>query len=556
MRAIIILIIFLHALTSCNGQPTTYDIILRGGTVIDGSGGEPFSGDVAINGDSIAAIGDLSTSAGRLERDITGLVIAPGFINMLSWAEGSLLEDGRSMSDLKQGVTLEVFGEGWSPGPRKITPRDKRWTTLGSYFDYAMKKGVTPNIASFVGATSVRMYVLKAENRAPSAEELRQMKGLVRQAMKEGAMGLGSSLIYAPADYASTTELIELAREASSLGGRYITHMRSESDNIFPALKETFTIAREANIPAEIYHLKINHERNWNKIDTLLQRIDSAQRAGLTITANMYTYNASGTGLTARLPTWVQEGGMAAMRKRLKDPTVRKKVLDDLARGIPQKNSDPKDVLVMGFHRDSLNQLYRGKRLDEISALHGKNSDETMIDLIIADRSPHPIPCIFFLMSEDNLRRMLQLPYVSICSDGASIADESPNNAGNTHPRVYGSFARLLGKYVRDEKLMTLQEAVRRMTSLPASNLKISDRGLLKPGFFADLAIFDPQAIADRATFEDSHAYAEGMIHVFVNGVQVLENGNHTGKMPGRVIRGPGFKQPIPSTTLPAASPK
>ncbi|MFM9074631.1 MAG: N-acyl-D-amino-acid deacylase family protein, partial [Bacteroidota bacterium] len=340
------------------------------------------------------------------------------------------------------------------------------------------------------------------------------------------------------------------------LGGRYITHMRSESDNIFPALKETFTIAREANIPAEIYHLKINHERNWNKIDTLLQRIDSAQRAGLTITANMYTYNASGTGLTARLPTWVQEGGMAAMRKRLKDPTVRKKVLDDLARGIPQKNSDPKDVLVMGFHRDSLNQLYRGKRLDEISALHGKNSDETMIDLIIADRSPHPIPCIFFLMSEDNLRRMLQLPYVSICSDGASIADESPNNAGNTHPRVYGSFARLLGKYVRDEKLMTLQEAVRRMTSLPASNLKISDRGLLKPGFFADLAIFDPQAIADRATFEDSHAYAEGMIHVFVNGVQVLENGNHTGKMPGRVIRGPGFKQPIPSTTLPAASPK
>ncbi|MFM7193198.1 MAG: N-acyl-D-amino-acid deacylase family protein, partial [Bacteroidota bacterium] len=396
----------------------------------------------------------------------------------------------------------------------------------------AMKKGVTPNIASFVGATSVRMYVLKAENRAPSTEELRQMKGLVRQAMKEGAMGLGSSLIYAPADYASTTELIELARVASALGGRYITHMRSESDNIFPALKETFTIAREANIPAEIYHLKINHERNWNKIDTLLQRIDSAQRAGLTITANMYTYNASGTGLTARLPTWVQEGGMAAMRKRLKDPTVRKKVLDDLARGIPQKNSDPKDVLVMGFHRDSLNQLYRGKRLDEISALHGKNSDETMIDLIIADRSPHPIPCIFFLMSENNLRRMLQLPYVSICSDGASIADESPNNAGNTHPRVYGSFARLLGKYVRDEKLMTLQEAVRRMTSLPASNLKISDRGLLKPGFFADLAIFDPQAIADRATFEDSHAYAEGMIHVFVNGVQVLENGNHTGKMP------------------------
>ena len=554
MRNVSYLILFLLSMASCTGQQVTYDRILRGGMVMDGSGSAPFQGDVAISGDTIAAIGDLSSAKGKIETDISGLVISPGFINMLSWAEGSLLEDGRSMSDIKQGVTLEVFGEGWSPGPRKITPRDKRWTSLGSYFDYAMKKGVTPNIASFVGATSVRMYVLKAENRAPSAEELRQMKGLVRQAMKEGAMGLGSSLIYAPADYASTNELIELAKEASALGGRYITHMRSESDNIFPALKETLTISREAKIPAEIYHLKINHERNWKKIDTLLQRIDSAQRAGLQITANMYTYNASGTGLTARLPTWVQEGGMAAMRKRLKDPSVRKKVLEDLARGIPQKNSDPKDVLVMGFHRDSLNRLYRGKRLDEISALHGKNSDETMIDLIIADRSPHPIPCIFFLMSEDNLRRMLQLPYVSICSDGASIADEPPNNEGNTHPRVYGSFARLLGKYVREEKLMTLQEAVRRMTSLPASNLKINDRGLLKPGHFADIAVFDPGKIADRATFEDSHAYAEGMVHVFVNGVQVLADGEHTGKMPGRVVRGPGFKKQ--AVRLPAAASK
>jgi len=557
LKDILIVVLLVLLAASCKGQTVTYDVILRGGTIIDGSGSEPYRGDVGISGDTIAAIGDLSYARGLKEIDVSGLVVSPGFINMLSWAEGSLLEDGRSMSDIKQGVTLEVFGEGWSPGPRKITKRDKRWTTLGSYFDYAMKKGVTPNIASFVGATSVRMYVLKAENRAPDAAELSQMKELVAQAMTEGAMGLGTSLIYAPADYASTHELVELARVASEHGGRYITHMRSESDNIFPALKETFTIAKEASIPAEIYHLKINHERNWNKIDTLLNRIDSARNAGLSISANMYTYNASGTGLTARLPTWVQEGGMAEMRKRLKDPSVRKKVLDDLSRGIPQKNSDPKDVLVMGFHRDSLNQLYRNKRLDEISRLHGKNSDETMIDLIIADRSPHPIPCIFFLISETNVRRMLQLPYVSICSDGASIADESPANGGNTHPRVYGSFARLLGKYVREEKLMPLHEAVRRMTSLPAGNLKISDRGLLKAGYHADVAVFNPETIADKATFEDSHAYAEGMVHVFVNGVQVLDNGEHTGKMPGRVVRGPGYVPAnVVNNPLPASSPK
>ena len=542
-------------LSDAGAQTATgnFDLILKNGTIMDGSGNASYRGDVAIKGDRISAVGDLSKATAIRTIDASGLVIAPGFINMLSWADGSLLQDGRSMSDIKQGVTLEVFGEGWSPGPRKTSAKDKRWATLGEYLTYAEKRGVSPNIASFVGATTVRLYVLGSENRAPTSSELAQMKDLVRTAMEEGAMGLGSSLIYAPADYASTDELIALARVAASYGGIYITHMRSESDRILPAMTETFRISREAGLPAEIYHLKINHPRNWQKIDTVLGRIDSARRAGLDITANMYTYNASSTGLTARIPTWVQEGGMAAMRKRLKDPAVRSRVLDELRRGIPQKNSDPHDVLILGFHRDSLNRLYRNMRLDEIARRHGKDADETMIDLILADRSSQPIPCIFFLISEDNVRRMLQLPFVSVCSDAASIADEPGNNNGPTHPRAYGSFARMLGHYARDLKLMSMEEAVRRMTTLPAARLGIRERGKIAPGYFADLAIFNPKTFKDKATFEDSHAYAEGMVHVFVNGVQVLNLGQHTGKFPGKAIRGPGFgKQP----SLPANSPR
>jgi len=539
-------IVCLFILCSCHGQ-TTYDILIKNGTIVDGSGTEGFKADLAISGDTIAAIGDLRNTSAKKEINASGKTISPGFINMLSWADQALLEDGRSMSDIKQGVTLEIFGEGWSPGPRKPRKKDTRWATLGQYLTYAEKKGVTPNIASFVGATQVRMYVLNAENRAPNPTELTQMKNLVRQAMQEGAFGLGSSLIYAPADYASTSELTELAQVASSYGGMYITHMRSESDRIMAALTETFRIAHEAKIKTEIYHLKINHERNWNKIDTVINRIDSAQKAGLKITANMYTYNASGTGLTARLPTWVQEGGMSAMRKRLKDPEIRKRVLKDLELGIPQKNSDPRDVLILAFHKDSLNELYQNKRLDEISRLHGKNPDETMLGLIIADQSSFPIPCIFFLISEDNVKRMLKLPFVSICSDAASIANEAPKNESPTHPRAYGSFARLLGKYVREEKIMSLEEAIRRMTSLPAANLQIEKRGLLKTGHYADVVIFDQENIRDNATFSNSHAYASGVEHVFVNGVQVLDNGEHTGKFPGRAIRGAGWKQNLAS---------
>lgn len=523
-------------------QPTReYDLIIRNATLYNGSGEQPFIGDVAIQADTIAEVATLIKAKGKKEIEAKGLSLAPGFINMLSWADGSLLKDGRSMSDIKQGVTLEVFGEGWSPGPRrKKDEKDSLWTTLGEYFETLERKGVSTNFASFVGATTVRDYVLDFENRKPNATELEQMKRLVGTAMEEGAMGLGSSLIYAPADYASTEELIELCKVVSHRGGMYITHMRSESDKIFTALHEVFTIAQQAQVPAEIYHLKITNTWNWNKIDTVLSKIDSANRAGLKITANMYTYNASATSLTARLPTWVQEGGAPTMRKRLRNPIIRKKILNDLELGIPNRNSDPKDVMLIGFRKDSLNDLYKGKRLSEIAHLHNKSANETMLDLIVADKSG--IAAIFFLISEENVKRMLALPYVSICSDAASIASEEPFIQDATHPRAYGSFARFLGKYVREEKLMTLEEAIRRMTALPAENLKLKNRGRIASGFFADVVVFDPAAIRDRATFDQPHQYAEGMLHVFVNGTQVLDSGKHTGAMPGRCVRGPGWK--------------
>jgi N-acyl-D-amino-acid deacylase len=521
-----------------------YDLILRQGTIYDGTGGASFIGDVAIQGDTVAAVGNLQDATGKKEINITGLAIAPGFINMLSWGDQSLLKDGRSMSDIKQGVTLEVFGEGWSPGPIKRkskTPPDSLWTTLGGYFNWAMKKGVTPNIASFVGQTSVRNYVMGYAARKPTDTELQEMKQLVQQAMEEGAMGLGTSLIYPPATYASTEELIALASVAGRYKGMYITHMRSEGDFIVDALNETLRIAREAAIHAEIYHMKINIARNWNKIDTLLNKIDSARQAGLKVTANMYPYDASGTGLTSRLPSWVQEGGAKEMRARLRKPEIRKKVLYEMEMGIPYKNSDPANVVLMGFRLDSLNRLYKGKRLNEVARLHGKNADETVVDLIVRDKSR--IEAIYYLQSEENIRRIIRLPYVSFGSDAGSEAISPQNLEEGTHPRTYGTFARVLGRYVRDEKLAPLEDVIRRLTYLPATNLKIKKRGLLKPGYFADLAIFDAAKIQDHATFEKPKQYATGMVHVFVNGVQVLNQGEHTGAKPGRVVRGPGYKE-------------
>jgi N-acyl-D-amino-acid deacylase len=537
---IIIVGLFYHGVT----PERRFDTIIRQGTIYDGSGNKPFVADIGMNADTIAVIGNLSEAVAKTEINAKGLAVAPGFINMLSMAERSLLMDGRSMSDIKQGVTLEVMGEGWSAGPVKRKtkrPADSLWTTLDGYFKWQLKKGSSANIASFVGATTIRNYELEKANREPTKEELQRMKMLVREAMEQGAMGLSTSLIYAPADYAKTEEIIALAQVASEYNGMYITHMRSESDHILKALNETFRIAKEAKIRTEIYHLKINHDRNWAKIDKVIEKIDSAQKSGLKITANMYPYTASNTALTARLPNWVQEGGAIEMRKRLKNPVMRKKVLQEMRLGIPTKNSDPKSVVILGFRLDSLNKLYRGKRLDEVAALHGKDADETLIDLIVKDKSPGA--GVYHLQTEENVKRIAALPYVSFGSDGASFSEAKIFDEWGTHPRAFGTFARVLGKYVREEKLLSLEEAVRRLTSLPAFNLKIKNRGKLQTGCFADIVIFDANEIADKATYEDPKQYAVGMKHVFVNGGQVLNNGEHTGAMPGRIVRGPGWKK-------------
>ncbi|CAN5440969.1 D-aminoacylase [soil metagenome] len=517
-----------------------YEIILRQGTVYDGNGGEPFVSDIAINADTIAAIGNLSNSTGTTEMIIKGLAIAPGFINMLSWADGTLLEDSRAMSDIKQGVTTEVFGEGISPGPRKRSAKSKLWKTLGGYFNHLEKKGVSPNFASFVGATSIRSYVVGLDNRKPTAVELTEMKALVRQAMEEGAMGVGSSLIYAPATFANTEELIELCKIAGNYGGMYITHMRSESDKVLEATNETITISKEAKLPAEIYHIKINQQRNWSKIDALLYKIDSAQKAGVRISANIYPYAASATGLKERIPTMYQEGGIVKLRERILNPEIRKKMLSDMSLGIPTRNSDPRDVMILGFKKDSLNTLYKGKRLDEIAFLHGKSTDETVLDLLTADQSS--IGAVYFLISEANMNRMLRQPYVSIGSDAGAPALTKNFTDSGTHPRAYGTFARVLAKYVRDEKVLTLPEAIRRMTTLPAAHLKIKKRGSLTKGNFADIVVFDPEKVQDYATYENPHQYSTGVQHVFVNGIQVLKDGEHTGATPGRCVRGPGYK--------------
>jgi N-acyl-D-amino-acid deacylase len=542
MRLLFITFLFVTVILRLSAQQ--YDIIIRGGTIVDGTGRAGYMSDVAVNADTIAIIGELSAATGRTTIDATGLVVCPGFINMLSWSEKTLLMDGRSMSNIKQGVTTEIFGEGFSPGPVKRSTKkkaDSLYTTLDGYFKWLLKKGISPNVGSFVGATTIRMHELNQVNRAPTPQELARMKNLVKEAMLDGAFGLGSSLIYAPATYASTAELIELAKVASQYGGMYITHMRSEGDFVLPALNEALKISRDAKIPTEIYHLKVNLPRNWNKMDLILAKIDSAQKAGMKITANMYPYVASGTGLSSRLPTWVQEGGSKAMRKRLKDPTIRKKVLYEMEKGIPYKNSDPELVVLMGFRSDSLSALYKGKRLHEAAKIHGKSADETVIDLIVKDRSP--IEAIYYLQTEDNLRKVLAQPYVSVGSDAGSMATTPLFEEWGAHPRAYGTFAKIFRKYVREEKLLSVEEAVRRMTSLPAGNLKLQHRGILKAGNFADIAVFDAALFADKATFEMPHQYAVGMQHVIVNGKLVLHNGEHTGAKPGRIMRGQGYNR-------------
>jgi N-acyl-D-amino-acid deacylase len=535
----------------------TYDLVLRGGTLYDGSGGAPFAGDVAIEGDRIAFVGRPGSVRGEREIDVDGLAVAPGFINMLSWSTESLVEDGRSQSEIRQGVTLEVMGEGWSMGPlndemkRLALSRQSEirypieWNSLGQYLDHLQRRGIAPNIASFVGATTVRIHELGERDVDPTPVQLGRMRALVRQAMDEGAMGVGSSLMYAPASFAETDELVALVSEAGRCGGMYISHMRSEGDEVLASVDELIEIARRSGAPAEIYHLKLAGRQNWHLFDEVVARVERARASGLRITADMYTYPAGATGLNASMPLWVQEGGHEAWVARLRDPAIRARVASEMrAPGRGWENlfygAGPDQILLAQFRNPALRR-YVGRTLAEVARERDKSPEETAMDLVVEDNSR--VGAIYFLMSEENVRRGIALPWVSFGSDAGSLATEGVFLTANPHPRAYGNFARLLGRYVRDERVIPLQEAIRRLTSLPASNLGIADRGALRPGHFADLAVFDPATIADRATFEAPHAYAVGMRHVFVNGVQVLADGEHTGATPGRVVRGPGWRR-------------
>ena len=532
-----------------------YDLIILGGMVYDGSGAPPRRADVAVRGDSIAAVGDLAGASTGFVLDARGLAVAPGFINMLSWANVSLLHDGRSQGDIRQGVTLEIFGEGTSMGPLNDSMRARSlrnqddiryeipWTTLGEYLDHLERRGVSPNVASFVGATTVRIHELGYADRPPTAAELARMEALVEAAMREGALGVGSSLIYAPADFAETDELIALARAAGRHGGMYISHIRNEGSGLLAAVDELITIARTAGVPAEIYHLKASGRANWGKLDSALARIEAARAGGLRITADMYTYPASSTGLDATMPTWVQEGGEEAWIARLRDPAIRARLKREMAGEGDYDNAfanagGPDGVLLVSFREDSLRYL-AGKSLGEVSRMRGTPPEETAMDLVI--QNDGDVGCVYFTMSEDNVRREVAIPWVSFGSDGGSYATEGVFLQSGTHPRAYGNFARLLGRYVREEKVIPLEEAIRKLTLLPATNLGLRRRGALRPGYFADIVVFDPSTITDHATFERPHQYATGVRDVFVNGVQVLRDGEHTGAKPGRVVRGPGW---------------
>jgi N-acyl-D-amino-acid deacylase len=535
------------------GTPS-YSVIVAGGTVYDGSGAPGRRADVGIRDDLIAAIGDLGAATAPVRIDATGLAVAPGFINMLSWATESLLVDGRSQGEIRQGVTTQIFGEGDSMGPLTDEMRTRRlqaqgdlkfdipWTSLGDYLRYLEKKGVAQNIASFIGATTVREYVVGLEDRKPTAAQLDAMRALVRREMEDGALGIGSSLIYAPAFYATTEELIELCKVAAQYGGKYISHMRSEGNRLEQAVDELLRIAREANIPAEIYHLKAAGARNWRKMDKVLASIEAARAAGLKITADMYMYPAGATGLDAAMPPSALDGGYDALFTRLQDPVYRRSLAREITTPTDKWENlylaagSPDRVLLVEFKNDALKPL-TGKTLADVARMRGKEPAETIMDLVLEDRSR--VGTVYFMMSEENLTKQIKRPWVSLGSDAASLATEGVFLRSSAHPRAYGNFARLFGKYVRDEKALTLADAVHRVSGLPAKNLELDRRGFLQPGMFADLVVFDPQTIADKATFDKPHQYAVGMKQVFVNGRHVLRDGEHTGALPGRALWGP-----------------
>jgi N-acyl-D-amino-acid deacylase len=539
---------------SAKGQP--FDIVIRNGLIYDGLGGQPYPGEVGIRGDRIVAIGKRVRGQRLTEIDARGQAVAPGFINMLSWATDSLILDGRALSDLKQGVTLEVMGEGSSMGPwneaMKRRERDRQgdikypitWTTLGGYLEALEKRGVNPNVASFVGAETVRTHVLGEEDEQPTPEQLATMRGLVVQAMEEGALGVGSSLIYAPGSYAGTRELTALATEAGRCGGVYISHMRSEGNRLLEAIDELIAISRESGAPAEIWHLKAAGRQNWGKLDAAIAKIEAARASGLRITANMYTYTAGSTGLDAAMPPWVQAGGREAWIKRLKDPSIRREVIAEMRSDSPvfenlYRFAGPEGTLLVGFRNPKLKPL-TGKTLAQVAAERKVSPEDAAIDLVIEDGSR--VQVVYFLMSEDNVRRQVALPWMSFGSDAGAQSPEGLFLQSSTHPRAYGNFARLLGRYVREEKVITLQEAIRKLTSQPAHNLGLRDRGSLKVGNYADVVIFDPASVRDPATYENPRQFATGMTWVLVNGGVALRNGEPTGVATGRVVRGRAWK--------------
>ncbi|HEX4971187.1 MAG TPA: D-aminoacylase [Steroidobacteraceae bacterium] len=532
------------------------DLIVRNGVIYDGSGGNPVRGDVAVKGGRVVATGKLQDYTTDKEVNANGLAVAPGFINTLSWSVESLIQDGRGMSEIKQGVTLEIFGEGNSMGPVNDRVREEMlktqgdihyditWKTLGEYLDFLVKKGVSPNVASFVGATTVRENVVGFDDVAPTPAQLKQMQDLVRQAMREGALGVGSSLIYAPASYAKTDELIALCKAASESGGGYISHMRSEGDRFLEALDELIRISREAKVHAQAYHLKAAGQKNWPKMAQAIAKIDAARKEGLPITADMYAYTAGATGLDAAMPPWVQQGGIDGWVAQLKKPDVRKKVIAEMRDPNAKWESlllaagSPDRVLLIGFKTDKLKPL-TGKTLAEVAKMRGVSPEDAAIDLVIEDHTR--VGTAYFLMSEENVKLGLSQPWVNIGSDAEASAPEGPFLLSNPHPRAYGTFARFLGRYVRDQKVTTLQDAIRRLTRQPAESFKLKDRGCLDKGCFADIVVFDPAKINDLATFDKPFQYAVGVKDVFVNGVQVLRDGEHTNAKPGQVVHGPGW---------------
>jgi N-acyl-D-amino-acid deacylase len=538
-------------------QPATFDVIVRGGTVYDGTGAPGRRADVGIRGDKVAAVGDLSTASAPAVVDATGLAVAPGFINMLSWSTESIIVDGRSQGEVRQGVTTQIFGEGSSMGPLTEAMKkrayeqmgdikiDISWTSLSEYLRTLESRGVSQNVASFIGATTIREHVIGLEDKKPTPAQLEEMRQLVRQEMEAGALGIGSSLIYAPAFYASTEELIELCKVAAQYRGKYISHMRSEGNRLLEAVDELIRISREAKIPAEIYHLKAAGQANWSKIDQVIAKVEAARKEGLKITADMYTYPAGATGLDAAMPPWVLDGGYDAAYKRLSDPETRKKIAEAIRKGgsdwenLYLAAGSPDRVILVEFKSEKLKPL-TGKTLAEAARLRNEDPVETIMNLVLEDRTR--VGTVYFMMSEDNLRKQIKLPWVSFGSDASSMSPELPFTKSSAHPRAYGNFARLLGKYVREEKVIPLEEAVRKLSGLPATNLELAGRGFLREGMFADVVVFDPATIADRATFEAPHQFAVGMKHVFVNGTQVLKDGEHTGAKPGRALYGPGKK--------------